>query len=135
MSGYTDKSLVEKLGIRSGMRVLIEEPPDNYDQTLGAFPDDVEFVNEIETGEFDFIQSFERSQDELAHHFDALAHAMKKDGMLWISWPKKSSPLAGDLSEDCIRDLALERGLVDVKVCAIDDDWSGLKLVWRKEYR
>ncbi len=135
MSGYSKKSLVDKLGLRSGMRALIEEPPDNYDTLLGGIPVDVEFVNEIEVGGFDFIQSFERTQSELVDHFGELAQAIKKDGMIWISWPKKSSPLAGNLSEDFIRELALEHGLVDVKVCAVDDDWSGLKLVWRKENR
>lgn len=135
MSGYSHRSLGDKLGIKSGMKVLIEQPPDSYDQQLGPIPDDVQFVNEIEDGAFDFIQSFERSQEELAGHFDELVAAMKKDGMLWVSWPKLSSAFAGNLNESFIRELAISRGLVDVKVCAVDEDWSGLKLVWRRENR
>lgn len=131
MSGYSHRSLVDKLGIKSGMKVLIEQPPDDYDQKLGQIPDDVQFVNEIEDGSFNFIQSFERSQEELAGHFDELVTAMKKDGMLWVSWPKQSSVLAGNLNENFIRELATSRGLVDVKVCAVDEDWSGLKIVGR----
>ena len=131
MSGYSHRSLVDKLGIKSGMKVLIEQPPDDNDQKLGQIPDDVQFVNEIEDGSFNFIQSFERSQEELAGHFDELGTAMKKDGMLWVSWPKQSSVLAGNLNENFIRELATSRGLVDVKVCAVDEDWSGLKIVGR----
>jgi hypothetical protein len=83
----------------------------------------------------DFIHAFFRSADALAGAFPRLKKSLAKDGALWISWPKKSSPLAGDLDEGGVRSIGLENGLVDVKVCAVDDDWSGLKFVYRLKDR
>ncbi len=137
MSGYSQTPLVKKLGIKPQTSVMFENPPDNYDRLLGELPLDLEFCNQLEPLSLDFLQVFVHSCIELSDQFEELIGAIKMDGQLWVSWPKRSSTLSRDseLTEDFIRGQALAVGLVDVKVCAIDDNWSGLKLVWRKELR
>ena len=125
MAGYSGKPLAKKLGLKEDQRAHVENPPGGYARTLGtALPRRAE-------GELDFIQAFVRSEAELRDTLPAMKERLAKTGMLWISWAKKTSPLFAGVTEDKVRALALEAGLVDVKVCAIDADWSGLKLVYR----
>ena len=128
-AGYSGRSLVEKLGIKAVMNAAIISAPANYSETLGALPYGLKIKRSIAHGDFDFIQFFATSLTELANSIDTLKRAMKQTGMLWISWPKKSSGIVTDLNENIIRNFVLEHGLVDIKVCAVDEVWSGLKFV------
>jgi hypothetical protein len=134
MAGYSGKPLAQKLGIKPGLRLIILNAPDDYAATLGALPDGVEQTTTWD-GKFDFIQFFTTQKVVLETRFPELKHGLHFTGMLWISWPKKSSKLETDITEDIIRGVGLANGLVDVKVCAIDERWSGLKFVYRLEDR
>jgi hypothetical protein len=128
-AGYSGTPLAKKLGLTSGLRVLLRGAPEDY-ATLVDF--DLESCDVLKrTGAFDFAHAFVRSRAELDAALTALERHLDDKGMIWISWPKKVSKIATDLTEDGIRELALPRGLVDVKVCAVDAVWSGLKLVRR----
>ena len=129
MTGYSGKPLVAKLGIKPEMRIAILRAPRGYERTRGKLP-------QVRRGAsaacaLDFVQFFTREKRELERRFAALAQALAPAGMLWISWPKKASGVATDLTEDVIRVIGLAHGLVDVKVAAVDDVWSGLKFVRR----
>lgn len=134
MAGYSGKPLVEKLGIKPGSRIAIVRAPKGYDRTLGTLPSDVSRASSVR-GPLDFVQFFTADKRELERRFGALARALTPAGMLWISWPKKASGVATDLTEDVIRAVGLAHGLVDVKVAAVDDVWSGLKFVRRVKDR
>src|SRR5262245_45031088 len=123
-AGYSGKPLVQKLGIKSGARLIILNAPPDYGATLGALPDGVE-ASQTFDGSFDFIQFFTTERGELEARFPDLKRALVFDGMLWISWPKRASKILTDLNENIIRDIGLANGLVDVKVAAIDERWSG----------
>ena len=125
MAGYSGKPLAKKLGIREDQRSHIENPPAGYAKKLGTS------LPRREEGELDFIQAFVRDEADLRATLPAMTERLAKTGMLWISWAKKTSKLFGGVTEDKVRALALANGLVDVKVCAVDDDWSALKLVYR----
>ena len=133
MSGYSGTPLVEKLGLKAGMRVHFAGAPPDYFKTLGRTPTII-MMTKVK-GPLDFVQLFTRSRSDLEARFEDIMHAMAPDGMFWVSWPKKASHVETDLTEDVVRDIALEHGLVDVKVCAIDETWSGLKLVRRLKDR
>jgi hypothetical protein len=105
-------------------------PPRPYDQIVSPLPEGVRLRHRLHPGA-EFIHLFARSAGDLARRFPRLASALADQGTLWISWPKKTSPLAGDLDENVVREIGLSTGLVDVKVCAVDEDWSGLKFVRR----
>jgi hypothetical protein len=134
VAGYSGRSLVDKLGIKPGMVAAILNPPKGYGKTLGPLPAGVRLATRPARGT-PFIQLFTTRRAELAVQLPKLGRAIAPDGMLWISWPKGTSGVKTDVTEDVIRDLALPLGLVDVKVCAVDETWSGLKLVWRKTRR
>lgn len=129
MTGYSGTPLVDKLGLKPGMRVHFAEPPRDYFKTLGRTPTIV-LMTRLK-GTLDFIQYFTTAKQELDTKFPQLVQALATDGMLWVSWPKKASGVETDLTEDVIRGIGLANGLVDVKVCAVDDTWSGLKFVRR----
>ena len=129
MAGYSGKPLVQKLGIKPGTTIAILNAPKGYERTLGKLPS-VTRKSNARTA-IDFVQFFTREKRELERRFAALAQALAPAGMLWISWPKKASGVATDLTEDVIRVIGLAHGLVDVKVAAVDDVWSGLKFVRR----
>ena len=129
MTGYSGKPLVAKLGIKPEMRIAILQAPRGYERTLGKLPQLRRGASA--DGALDFVQFFTRERRALEHRFAALARALAPAGMLWISWPKKASGVATDLTEDVIRVIGLAHGLVDVKVAAVDDVWSGLKFVRR----
>ena len=134
MAGYSKKSLVEKLGIKSGANIILLNAPDGYDRVLGELPLDV-FVAASLGSSLDFIQFFTREREDLDATFPALKQALAYDGALWISWPKGSSKVATDLNENVVREIGLREGLVDVKVIAVDEVWSGLKFVYRVKDR
>jgi len=134
VAGYSGRSLVEKLGIKPGTRIAILNAPRSYRVTLGSLPPGV-VVASAARGTFPLIQFFTRSRSLLQAKLAMLLHALEPDGALWISWPKKASGVATDMTEDAVREIALPVGLVDIKVAAVDDVWSGLKLVRRLKTR
>lgn len=129
-AGYSQTPLVKKLGIRPGMTARLINEPAHYEDLLGGLPADVT-VRRSTRGAIDFIHLFAPTAAALHQSLPAAVKALARDGMLWISWPKKSSPLHADLAEGDVRQAGLDAGLVDVKICAVDDDWSGLKFVYR----
>ncbi|MBI2803963.1 MAG: DUF3052 family protein [Planctomycetes bacterium] len=133
-AGYSGTPLAKKLGVKPGFRVFADNAPANYRQLLEPLPDDVTFVAKIEN-DLDMIHLFADSAKELAAKLKRHVKKIKPNGMIWVSWPKKASKVPTDVTEDLIRKLALATVLVDVKVCAVDDVWSGLKLVIRVEER
>lgn len=132
-AGYSGTPLPSKLGIRPGQRALMADVPAGVQATLAAALSSTTRLARL--GAFDFALAFVTSRAALATTLDRLAPKLDDAGMLWIAWPKKASGVATDMSEDAVRADALPRGLVDVKVCAIDATWSGLKLVRRRERR
>jgi len=134
MAGYSKRTIIDKLGIKPGQRLIFLNPPAGYAQTLGALPAGVTQVSSLRD-EFDFIHAFSTSRTTVERDFPRWKAHLAKTGMLWASWPKGASTIATDLSENLIRDIGLANGLVDVKVAAIDEDWSGLKFVWRLKDR
>ena len=134
MAGYSRKPLVQKLGIKDGWTIAILNAPRGYDGILGKMPRDVTRKTTA-IGPLDFVHFFTREKRELERRFPALARALAPAGMLWISWPKQASGVPTDLTENMIRAVGLAHGLVDVKVAAVDDVWSGLKFVRRLKDR
>lgn len=134
MSGYSQTPLVKKLGIKEGFTLYIKDSPFNYQELLGAMPRNISVTTILAKG-LDFAHCFVKSQKELAGFLPKAKEAINPNGMIWISWPKKSSKVKTDVTEDVIRQICLPLDLVDIKVCAIDDTWSGLKLVIRKHKR
>ena len=134
MAGYSQRSLPDKLGIRRGTQVIAIGAPHSYRSTLGELPQGASVHARLPASSR-FIHCFVRRRSELADKFPRLARALSDDGMLWISWPKKSAGLESDLTENGVREMGLALGLVDVKVCAVDEVWSGLKFVRRVSNR
>ena len=136
MPGYSGTPLPKKLGIKSGFRVRLASAPEEVRAELRAALAECE----IKAGDLlDFAMLFTKSRAELAKEFSRMAKLLAPAGMLWVSWPKKSSGVASDLDENLVRGIGLDAGLVDVKVCAVTEVWSGLKFVRRvkdrKEYK
>jgi hypothetical protein len=134
MAGYSNRSLVDKLGIKPRTRIAILNPPRGFRLALGTLPTGVTVASSL-SGMLPFIHFFVVSRDVLESHLPALLCALEPAGALWISWPKKASGVPTDVTEDIVRAVALPSGLVDIKVVAIDDVWSGLKLVRRVRNR
>ena len=132
-SGYSGKSLAAKLGLKPGMRVRLAGEPADY-WRLCEF-DGASVVVAPRGTSLDFVHAFFMDRASFARALPGLADAIAPDGMIWISWRKKSVAPDSDLDENAVRAVALPLGLVDVKVCAVDATWSGLKLVWRRERR
>jgi hypothetical protein len=132
-AGYSGTPLPKKLGIKPGHRIRLIGAPEGFGGTLGELPEPVVVVSADDEGgaPFDLVLFFTDSADVLRARFDALAASLVPAGILWVAWPKQASKVPTDLTEDGVRRIALERGMVDVKVCAIDATWSGLKLVYR----
>ncbi|MTI21872.1 DUF3052 family protein [Fulvivirga sp. RKSG066] len=129
MSGYSKTPLAKKLGIKAGDKVLFINQPDTYFSLFEELPDITEV--DFSTSEVDFIHFFTTSHKELKAQLPFLKERLSKTGMLWVSWPKKSAKVACDIDGNIVRHLGLEAGLVDVKVCAVDETWSGLKFMFR----
>jgi hypothetical protein len=136
MAGYSETPLPKKLGIKEGHVLALLSAPTGFERTLGKLPAGVKITHAIGKAEsIDVAVVFTKSRSELEKRFTKLAAAMRPDGGLWVAWPKKASGVATDMTENVVREVALPKGLVDNKVCAIDDTWSGLRLVWRVENR
>lgn len=130
MAEYSDKSLKEKLGLKDEMSTFFSHAPTEFFDALGQRhltfrPDD--------DGVFEYIHAFFIDKDQLEASSQVLVSKLADDGMLWISWPKKSSGTQTDITEQVLRDILLPLGVVDTKVCAVTEVWSGLKFVWRRE--
>src|SRR5512135_130752 len=134
MAGYSGTPLIKKLGIKPGQRIALLSGPPGYRKTLGPLPGEVKWAEQLDEN-LDFIQLFVTTQAELKRRFKEAKEWLAAQGSLWVSWPKKASGVATDLNENAIRKLGLELGLVDVKVCAVDETWSGLKFVYRLKDR
>ncbi len=134
MPGYSGTPLVKKLGIKTGFRIKTKNAPPDYESLIQPLPENVELSTGLRNN-VDLWHLFTSSKTELARQLKICQKQIKQDGMIWVSWPKKTSGLPSTITEDTIREVALPMGLVDIKVCAVDDTWSGLKLVIRKELR
>ena len=129
-AGMSRKPLAEKLGIKAGFVVVVIDPPTDYRRLLGRLPDHVTIRTRLD-GRVNMIHAFVRDRFGLEASFDRWKDTIPRDGSLWISWLKQSAGIPTDLTENVVRSVALGHGLVDVKVCAVDETWSGLKLVYR----
>ena len=130
--GYSGTPLVDKLGIKPGARLQLVSQPEDFSGLLGPLPDGSRLAVR---GVLDFAMLFVKSQSDLRKRFARLRDRLESNGMLWVAWPKKTSGVETDLTEGIVREFGLESGLVDVKVCAVDDTWSGLKFVRRLKDR
>jgi hypothetical protein len=128
MAGYSGTPLAKKLGIQPGSTILLDGAPNDY-------PSKEANVARSVSDKVDLIHIFSKSAGELQTKLAKLRDRIRPDAVVWVSWPKKSSKVPTDITEDVIREIALPMGFVDIKVCAVDDVWSGLKLVIRKELR
>ncbi len=134
MPGYNKTPLPKKLGLKENMVCKVINPPHHYDQLIHPIPHGVQFTSDTRE-DFDFIHFFVNDVEVLSAAIPLLMIEIKKNGMIWISWYKKSSKKQSTVTEDVIRNVVLPLGLVDIKVCAIDQEWSALKLVYRLENR
>ncbi|HET9729077.1 MAG TPA: DUF3052 domain-containing protein [Acidimicrobiia bacterium] len=134
MAGYSGSSLPTKLGIKTGARVALVRAPNDFEDALYPLPDGVQLRTQAR-GALDVVLFFATRRAELERRFDGLARAVAPHGGLWIAWPKRTACVATDLRESGVRELGLAHGLVDNKVCAIDDVWSGLRFVYRLKDR
>lgn len=133
MPGYSQTPLPKKLGIKAGLRVLFVWAPEGVSSELKGAIAGCKVADGKEP--IDFAMIFAKSSADLTKEFKRIAKLLAPAGMLWVSWPKKSSQVATDLNENIVRDIGLAEGLVDVKVCAVTDVWSGLKFVRRLKDR
>lgn len=134
MSGYSGTPLAKKLGIKAGAEVLVVDAPDEYRDWVSPLPDGVKFVSKA-SDETDLVHLFATSKKKLESALRSYRKKIKADAVIWVSWPKKAAKMETDIVEDTIREVALPMGYVDIKVCAVSEIWSGLKLVIRKELR
>jgi hypothetical protein len=133
-SGYSKTPLLKKLGIKEGFGVAVLNPPPEYLRNLGKLPEGVKKDNKSGRP-FDFVHFFAHSRSQLEEEFPRLEKRLSQGGMLWISWPKRSSRVKTDLSESLVRAIGLDNGLVDAKIASINGTWSGLKFVRRLKDR
>jgi len=134
MAGYSGTPLTQKLGIKAGQTVVTIGAPPNYKKLLSPLPERVVFTTKVENGA-PFIHLFVSERKALERELKRLRKLIADAGVLWVSWPKKSSGVKTDITEDVIREVCLPLGFVDVKVYAVDETWSGLKLMVRRENR
>jgi hypothetical protein len=134
MVGYSGTPLNRKLGIKEGSRVALLQAPGGFDDELAPLPDGVRILRRLGP-DLDVAVLFVTERRELERRFPAVAASITPSGGLWVAWPKRASKVPTDLTEDVLREVGLPQGLVDNKVCAVTDVWSGLRFVWRKENR
>ena len=134
MAGYSGTPLAKKIGIKEGSRVALVNAPKEFQFEPKELPDNVEFIKGSAKS-LDIILFFVTTERALAKEFSKLASRLSANGMIWIAWPKKSSGVATDLTFNRVQTIGLDAGLVDVKICAVDDTWSGLKFVYRLKDR
>lgn len=127
-AGYSSTPLAKKLGIKSNFKIKLVNPPEYYFKLFSDLPENITQVKDTKAKK-DFIHYFAKNVETLNKEIKALKNELEQNGMIWISWYKKSAKIPTDITEDIIRDIALKNGLVDIKVCAVDEIWSGLKLV------
>ena len=132
-AGYSGKPIWQKLGLAAEKRVLVRGAPSDYAAIVGLRAAELTLASP--RGAFDIAHVFATSAKALDKEINAIAKCLSATGVIWVSWPKKSAKVATDITEDTVRSIALPLGLVDVKVCAVDAVWSGLKLVWRRDRR
>ncbi len=140
MAGYSGTPLPRKLGLKPGALFVLDRAPEafaaGWPESYGLLPEAVEVSAKLPRHRAaDIVLSFQTEKAVLSRRFPSLAAAIKADGAVWIAWPKRSAKVATDVTEDVVREIALAARLVDVKVCAIDDTWSGLKIVYRSADR
>jgi hypothetical protein len=133
--GYSGTPLVKKLGIKPGFRVAVAKPPAHYWDLLGPLPSDVRWIKRVTSKPVDFVHIFSRRAADLEAALGMYRSNISDSGMIWVSWPKKSSGVATEIGEADVRRAGLAHGLVDVKICAVDETWSGLKFVVRVKDR
>jgi hypothetical protein len=131
MAGYSATPLVKKLGIKPGVKALVIGEPIEYFDWIAPIPEGTKFLKKTPSSGLDFVHLFVKDFKTFSKLYKETKKVLNKDGMMWVSWPKKSSGVTTDLDENIIRDFGLRNGLVDVKVCAIDEVWSGLKFMFR----
>lgn len=131
MAGYSQTPLVKKLGLKSGQRALLVNAPKDFLRELEPLPPNIDFVTGRGNSRLDFILFFVDSAKVFRKELPRLKQRLADNGMLWVAWPKKSSGLQTDLFFDVVQQTGLQIGLVDVKICAVDEIWSGLKFVYR----
>jgi len=134
MAGYSKTPLAQKLGLKPGMEVILLGAPAGYRKLLSPLPAKVSF-NDKAPANAGFVHLFVSDRQTLENELKRLRSLIADAGILWVSWPKKSSGVATDITEDIIREVCLPLGLVDIKVCAVDETWSGLKLMIRRAER
>lgn len=134
-SGYSTTPLSKKLGIKEHYTYLLYNQPKHYFSLFSDLPSNITLLDDIKTETADFIHLFCTTEKELTKIVETFKPALKKTGLLWVSWPKGSSKITTDLKRDLIREHILSIGLVDIKVAAIDENWSGLKFVYRLKDR
>ena len=137
-AGYSGTPLAKKLGIKEGFLIVTVNEPSDYRSLLGPLPLGAAIVDAVEheaTRQIDLVHLFTNSRDELFRELAVWMRSIRPDGTIWVSWYKKAAKLPTEVTEDTVREACLPLGLVDVKVCAVDEKWSGLKLVIRKENR
>jgi hypothetical protein len=133
-SGYSGKTTIQKLGIIEGMKLCVINSPSGYESIIGDLPAEVSISNKL-SGNFDMIHIFCTEERLLKQKLESAKKHVKINGMIWVSWPKKSSGIITGINENIIRETGLNAGMVDVKVCAVDENWSGLKFVFRLKDR
>ena len=133
-AGYSGTPLAKKLGLRDAQRVWFDAMPASVQEEIGKYALELIFIADPSEG-VDAAHIFVTERAELERHLAALRHQIAQDGQVWVNWPKRASKVPTDITEDTIREVCLPLGFVDTKVCAIDETWSGLKLVIRKELR
>jgi hypothetical protein len=134
MAGYSGTPLPKKLGVKPNQRIALVNAPNDFSKVLGRLPENTAIVKRL-NGPLDLILLFVDGEQTLAKQFPILANKLQSNGMIWVAWPKKSSGVATDLVFEKVQRIGLDCGLVDVKICAVDDVWSGLKFVIRLKDR
>ena len=135
MAGYSKNPLWKKLTIKEGYKCFLFNSPLNYFDLIEQTPAETEWHEDLSFGPFDFQHVFVTTQSELDSNWNNWKDGLKKDGTLWVSWPKGTSKIETELNGNIVREFGLKGGLVDVKVCAVDENWSGLKFMYRKKDR
>lgn len=133
-AGYSGTPLARKLGIKEGSRILLIGETDDYASLLQPLPESVSFTKRA-SKTIDLVHLFVVRREDMQKHLVSLHKKLKPDACIWVSWPKKSSRVPTNITEDTIREIALPLGFVDIKVCAVSEVWSALKIVVRKELR
>ncbi|NNF62686.1 MAG: DUF3052 family protein [Acidimicrobiia bacterium] len=134
-AGYSGTPLATKLGIKPSSTLLVVNDPGHFDEIVAPLPPGVARRKRASRGGVNVVVLFVRSRGELDRRIDVMTKAVFPDGGVWVAWPKRASGIPTDMTEDVIREVVLPMGLVDNKVCAIDETWSGLRVVWRRERR